>query len=85
MVRCMVSLSRLKDGGWYWTVLGAGFLERVSSCWLHVVLAVGCDSLSGGIGPASPVLPKACHVAASWSISSPVPHVCSNIGLVDMC
>ena len=55
MVRCMVGLSRLKDGGWYWTVLSAGFLDRVSSCWLHVVLAVGCDWLSGGIGPESPV------------------------------
>ena len=55
MVRCMVGLSRLKDGGWYWTVLGAGFLERVSSCWLHVVLTVGGDWFSGGIGHESPV------------------------------
>ena len=51
----MVGLSRLKDGGWYWKVLGAGFLERVSPCWLHVVLAVGCDWLSGGVSPESPV------------------------------
>ena len=54
MVRRMAGLSRLKDGGWYWTVLGAGFLERVSSYWLHVARA-GCDWLSGGIGPESPV------------------------------
>ena len=51
----MAGLSRLKDGGWYWTVLGAGFLERVSSCWMHVAHAAGCDWLSGGVGPESPV------------------------------
>ena len=45
MVRRVAGLSRLKDGGWYWTVLGAGFLERVSSCWLRVVRAAGCDWL----------------------------------------
>ena len=55
MVRHMAGLSRLKDGGWYWTVLGAGFLERVSFCWLHVAGAAGCDRLSGGVGPESPV------------------------------
>ena len=55
MVRHTIGLSRLKAGGWYWTVLGAGFLERISSCWLHVVLAVGCDWFNGGVGPESPV------------------------------
>ena len=55
MVRCSVSLSRLKVGGWYWTFLDTGFLERMLSCGLHVVLAVGCGWFSGGVGPESPV------------------------------
>ena len=55
MVRRSVGLSRLKVGGWYWIVLGAGFLERMSSCGLHVVLAVGCGWFSDGVGPESPV------------------------------
>ena len=32
MVRRVIGLSRLKDGGWYWTVFGAGFSDMKSSC-----------------------------------------------------
>ena len=55
MVRHLVGLSRLKVGGWYWTFLGSGFLERMSPGRLHVVPAVGCDWFSGSVGPDSPV------------------------------
>ena len=53
----------------WWLVLyiflGSGFLERMSSGWRDV-LAVGCDPLiSGGVGPVSPVYPKACLITAS--------------------
>ena len=74
----------LKDGGWYCTVFGAGYLgSRSSGC--CDVLAVGCIPVaSGGVEPARPVYLKACLVAANSSMSSPVAHACHSIGFVDI-
>ena len=75
-MRRAVGLVSLKDGGWYCTVFGAGSLGSKSSGW-HDVLAVGCAPVaSGGVDPASPVYPKACLIAANWSMSSLVAHAC---------
>ena len=83
-MRHAVGLVSLKDGGWYCTVFGAGCLGSKSSRW-HDVLAVGCVPVtSGGVDPASPAYPKACLITASWSMSSPVVHVCFSIGFVDI-
>ena len=84
MVRHIVGLVSLKDGGWYCTVFGAGCLGSKSSGWCDV-LAVGCISMaSGGVGPARPVYPKACLVVANSSMRSPVVHACHSIGFVDV-
>ena len=84
MVRRAIGLVSLKDGGWYCTVFGAGCLGNNSSDCCDV-LVVGCVHMaSGGVDPASPTYPKACLVAASWSMSSLVAHVCFNIGFVDI-
>ena len=83
-MRCAIGLVSLKDGGWYCTVFGAGCLGSKSSGW-HDVLAVGCaPAASGGVDPASWVYPKACLIAANWSMSSPVAHACFSIGFMDI-
>ena len=83
-MRCVVGLVSLKDGGWYCTVFGAGCLGSKSSGWRDV-LAVGyVPVISGGVDPASLAYPKACLVAASWSMSSLVAHASFSIGFVDI-
>ena len=83
-MRHIVGLVSLKDGGWYCTVIGAGCLGSKSSGW-HDVPTVGYVPMaSGGVELASPVYPKACLVAANWSMSSPVAHACYSIGFVDI-
>ena len=83
-MRRVVGLVSLKDGGWYCTVFGAGFLGSKSSGW-HDILAVGCVPVaSSGVDLASPVYPKACLVAANLSMSSPVAHAYCSIGFMDI-
>ena len=65
-------------------VLGAGCLGSKSSGW-HDILVVDCVTVaSGGVDLASPAYPKACLIAASLSMSSPVAHACFSIGFVDI-
>ena len=79
-----MGLVSLKDGGWYWTVFGAGCLGSRSSGCCDVLAMGGVPVASGGVEPARPVYLKACLVATSSSMSSPVAHAYCSIGFVDI-